>query len=326
MLSIKNVRIAGLAGAVPALGSDGLSNGLKRRAAKPGVCHSDYCLEAGQRLLAGLGWDAGGIGAVVMATVTPDYIIPPTAILLQDRLHVAKTAVAFDLPSRDLGFLHALQVGASMIANGRLTKALVFAGGVSRAERDLNHVCAAGHNGVACALEYAPGCAEMLFDCGGDGAEEKAFYMPVGGSREPAVAKHYADAESARKSDDYFIDTSRVDAAGRRELPAAFERLLEAGGKSAAKIDALCLHSLGSAAADEVCKEVGVAPEKVFDFAAEYGDCASGAIPIAMIAGSAARLTSGESVVLVGGVAPGLAWGGALLTTDRIVCPDLIEL
>jgi len=148
VLTIPNVRIAGLAAAVPALQERSweelaLSNGQCavarkrnktpfRRKAQADQCQSDLCLEAAKELMAGLGWRFSEIEAVVMATVTPDYPIPPTAIILQDRLGIPKTAVAFDLPAAGMGFLHALQVAASFVSTGFMKKALLFAGNVSK--------------------------------------------------------------------------------------------------------------------------------------------------------------------------------------------------
>src|SRR5437867_1747287 len=133
-LSIKNVRLAGLAAAVPPLrelswddlgvAPDKCANARHRqttpyrRMAKWEQCQSDFCVEAAKKLIADLGWRAEEIDLVVMTTLTADYPIPATAIVIQDRLGIPKSALAFDLPSGSLGFLHGLQVTASMLSAG----------------------------------------------------------------------------------------------------------------------------------------------------------------------------------------------------------------
>src|SRR5258708_39843968 len=133
-LSISNVRLAGLAAAVPTLhefswddlgaAADRFSVARQRkvtpwrRAARIDQCQSDLCVDAARPLLAELGWEPNTIDVIVMATLTPDFPIPATAIIVQDRLGVPKSAAAFDLPSGGLGFLHGLQVAASMLGAG----------------------------------------------------------------------------------------------------------------------------------------------------------------------------------------------------------------
>jgi len=56
------------------------------RKAPPHVCSSDLCQAAAEALLAGLNLTPGDIDAIVFSTMTPDYRIPSTACVLQDRL------------------------------------------------------------------------------------------------------------------------------------------------------------------------------------------------------------------------------------------------
>lgn len=345
VVSIQNVSIAGIAAAVPPLETrswDDLSpaegqcvNARKRnvppyrRKAQSDQCQSDFCVEAAKKLMDQLGWKFSEIDTVVMSTLTPDYPIPPTAIILQDRLGVPKTAVAFDLPSGDPGFLHGLQVTAGLISPGCLKKALLFSGGASKtfdeSDWDEPNRMLCGDSGSVCALEFREGSPAMFFDSGGNGSAFDAFHMPVGGTRKPARANLFADAQSIRQSTDFVLDAKEVAGVAMRELPASLRRSLEAAGKTAAEIDGLYLNSLGLPVETAVRKELQVPRDKFFTFFNEFGDCASGTIPLAMIAGSASRLRAGTWTSLLGSLGSGLAWGSAVLTTSSLVCPDLIE-
>lgn len=325
LLTIKNVRIAGLAAAVPP--AESMNGSGIRRKAKDGQCQSDFCAEAATRMMAELGWSFGEIDAVVMATVTPDYPIPPTAIILQDRLGVPKTAVAFDIVSRDLGFLHGLQVASSFLATGFLKKALLFAGSVSKTMDDSNADKASrmlpGDNGCVCALEYREGAPAMIFDSGGDGAGLDVFNLAVGGARRPPKPDLYADEASMRIANDYIYDREYVGNVASIVLPDSLRRVLHAAG---AQADACHVTTMTKAAENSVRDSLGLDADKIHNYLEKYGETASGALPLAMVAGGASQLRSGPRTSLLGGIGPGLAWGSAIVCTDTIVCPDVMEI
>jgi 3-oxoacyl-[acyl-carrier-protein] synthase-3 len=326
LLTIKNVRIAGLAAAVPPPVSMN-GSGIRRRA-KEGQCQSDFCAEAAARVMAELGWSFGEIDAVVMATVTPDYPIPPTAIILQARLGVPKTAVAFDIVSRDLGFLHGLQVASSFLATGFLKKALLFAGSVSKTVDDSNMGKAMrmlpGDNGCVCALEYREGSPAMIFDSGGDGAGLDIFNLAVGGARRPPKADLYADEASMRTANDYIHDQKHVRDVAAIVLPESLRRVLNAGGRG--EVDGCYFTAMDKEAEASLRASLGFGADQLQTYVGTYGDAASGSLPLAMVAAAASQLRSGPRTSLLGGIGPGLAWGSAIVSTDGIVCPDVMEI
>src|SRR5699024_4344178 len=82
---------------------------------------------AAQEALEERGIEASEIDVIIVATVTPDYIFPATACLVQDKLG-ANNAYAFDLSAACSGFLYALTTGGNMIESGRAQKVLVIGG------------------------------------------------------------------------------------------------------------------------------------------------------------------------------------------------------
>ena len=110
---LRNVRYAGLASCVP---GDSVSNldcppeqraererlvrniGIDhRRVCAPGVCFSDLAQRSAETLLDKLGWDRAEVDAVVVVTQSSDYAYPGTAVLMQDRLGLPQSCLAFDI-------------------------------------------------------------------------------------------------------------------------------------------------------------------------------------------------------------------------------------
>ena len=325
-VSIQNVRVVGLAGAIPRL-EEGLPANVAHgaRRAKLEQCQSDFCFESAKKLVADLGWEFNAIDTLVMATVTPDYLAPSTSIILQDRLGVPKSAVAFDLPSGGLGFLHGLQVAASLISTGYLTKALLFSGGVGKSVNP-EVGSDAGHNGCVCALEYGENCPALFFDFGGDGSTYQADYLPIGFARNPFEPTMFADAATTKQATDQVVDLQKIEDFSLREIPGSITRVLAAAGKSAAEIDGFYLNPMSERVKEVLLNDLRIPQDRVHSVGNDLACTNSGAIPLAMIGNSSSGLRSSRSVSLLSGVGPGLAWGSVLLTTEGIVCPDLMEL
>lgn len=110
-LDIKNVTIAGISACVPKSKSDvrdiykwdGVdqfinSTGIgSRRAADDTTTASDLCLHAAERLIESLNWDRSDIDALVFVSQTPDYILPATSCLLQQRLGLSTSTFTLDI-------------------------------------------------------------------------------------------------------------------------------------------------------------------------------------------------------------------------------------
>lgn len=344
-VSIPNVRLAGISAAIPALEELAWSD-LKllpgqlavaqrhqetpfRRMAKIPDTQADYCVEAAKPLLAELNWQPAEIDLIVLATLTPDYPIPATAIIIQDRLGVPKTAPAFDLPTGSLGFLHGLQLVASMLSNGSLKKALLLTGEIPKTAESPKlepHRAIHGHNGTVAALEFSEGAPAMHFDAGGDGNDLKAYYMPVGGVRNPPKPEMFADAEGIAFASDFVLNATVLAERSQQELPGSIERVLAKAGVSIENIDACFLQPLSLPVEGKIRQKLGIPYEKFHGFQWEFGYAGSGSMPLAMLSRAAVPLRSGRQVSLFSGLGPGLAWGSAIIETEKIACPPILEI
>jgi len=347
--SIHNVRLAGVAAAVPPvrpMSFDELgvpadrfrrSRAFNRlpavRSAQWEQCQSDFCARAAETLLRDLGWAPAGIDVLVLVTVTPDYPIPATAIILQDRLGIPKTALAFDLPGSTGTFFHGLQLVASMLSAGHLRRGLLFCGEVSKVVEgpdcieNLDQLV--GHNGSVIALEHSPGAAPWSFDTGGDGSLFKKFFMPVGGVRQPPSAEMFSGGTQnvhENPAAQFSLDAAACEEVAARELPASIRRILAHAGREIADVDLCFMQPLGIRPEEALRAELGLRKDRFHGITFEYGAGGSGGIVLAMLARAATQLQSGPRTSLLTGLGAGLAWASAVIPTDRVVMPDFIEM
>ena len=141
---------------------------------------SDLCFIAAEKLLADLDWDRDEIGALVFVTQFPDYQAPSTAFVLQHRLGVGTSCVAFDVNLGCSGYVVGLQIVASLLKGSNMTKGLLLCGDTGSKNINKNNRATAllfGDAGSATAIELD---GSSRFDCAqmskGDGY--KAIYAP----------------------------------------------------------------------------------------------------------------------------------------------------
>src|SRR5690606_3772311 len=141
--TLKNVRFAGMASCVPKRIVSNLTDckpqiraererlvrniGIEtRRMAPEWQCFSDLAFDATEKLLDSLQWQKDEIDALIVVTQSPDYLIPATAIILQDRLGLPHTTVAFDVNLGCSAYPFGIHLLGSMIAAGGIKKALLL--------------------------------------------------------------------------------------------------------------------------------------------------------------------------------------------------------
>ncbi|HZM17699.1 MAG TPA: beta-ketoacyl-ACP synthase 3, partial [Candidatus Krumholzibacteria bacterium] len=151
---------------------------------------SDLAAPAARLVLERRGMDPADLELLIVATVTPDMMFPPTACILQEKLG-AKKAWGFDLSAACSGFLYALVTGAQFIESGTYRRVLVVGADKMSAITDYtdrNTCILFGDAGAAVLLEPSEDPAYGIQDhvLYADGAGGPFLYQRAGGSRMPA--------------------------------------------------------------------------------------------------------------------------------------------
>ena len=94
----------------------------QRRFADDKTCSSDLCFAAAERLIMDNNIDKADIDLLIFISQTPDYRMPATSVLLQDRLGLSNSTVAFDINLGCSAFLYGMSVAFSMMSSGKLKK------------------------------------------------------------------------------------------------------------------------------------------------------------------------------------------------------------
>ncbi len=296
-----------------------------RRLCFPWQCFSDLAFAAAEKLIDEIGWQREEIDALIVVTQSPDYLIPATAIILQDRLKLRHGTIAFDINLGCSGYPFGLFTVGSMISSGAIKKALLLVGDKSGSLTEpLFSDC-----GTATALEFDPSAPRMWFDMNSDGSGYRAIILPVGGHRKPFDFHHLVPKKDEngdlRRDVDLILDGTAVLNFSTQRVPPAIREICEYAQVPLDQIDYVLLHQANRMINETIRRKLGLAPEKLPSTLHDFGNTSSASIPITMTARIRDELSSGRKRLLMSGFGIGLSWGSCILETDGAAFPALLE-
>jgi 3-oxoacyl-[acyl-carrier-protein] synthase-3 len=283
----------------------------ERRFAAAHEATSDLSVHAAKRALESSGIRAEDLDLIIVGTLTPDYLLPSTACLVQDRLG-AKSAGAFDCNAACTGFLTALHTGEAFIAAGRARR--VLAVGAETLSRfidleDRGSCILFGDGAGAAVLTPHDECGQgevLRTTLGADGSGFEFIHMPAGGSRTPPSAQTLANRGHT------------IQLRGREVFRFAVQHMAELIQQmiSDQAPEELCLivpHQVNRRIIDAALERLEMTDEKVVVNIQSYANTSAATVPIALDeAIRAGRVEKGKLIVLVA-FGAGLTWGATLI-------------
>lgn len=343
---IKNVRFAGVSACVPKTRLENKNSQLfgneeekmryietvgvnTRHVTDQYTCSSDLCYAATEQLLNDLGWNREEIDCLVFVTQTPDYKYPASACILQARLGLPMSCMAFDISMSCPGWIYGLSVVTSLISSGKLRKALLLTGEtVSKLRSPYDKVnLITGDAGTATALEYCETAQEMFFDLNTKGEDYKAVWIRDGGYRNPfnEHSLDYVKCEDGvtRNGVQTFMDGASIFGFAIKRAPESIRRLMDSFGIEDEKVDFYMLHQANKIINDKIIKKLKFNPEKFPSNLRDYGNTSSTAIPLMIVCKLSNDMGGKKSLACSFG--GGLAYASTYFTTDeQFVCSELV--
>lgn len=282
----------------------------ERRISEPGQCTSTLAIEAGKRALENSRTDPSEIDMILLATATPDRLIPATATKVQSGLG-AFNAAAMDINAVCAGFIYGLTVGAQFVGTGASKKVLVIGSDTfSRITDWSRRDCVFFGDGAGAAVISASD-DESGFMCMrlfADGRGYESFTVPAGGSETPTTP---GTAESGLHF--FRMDGRSVYKTAVEVIPAALQSVLKEAGISTSEIDHVVPHQPSIRILRESADRIGIPFSRFGTNMNNYANTSSGTIPILLDEmWRSGRIRRGDLVALVA-VGAGWTWGAALL-------------
>ena len=344
---IKNVAVRGVTGTVPnhpvksaelpyftqeEADTFDATVGIKNRYIAPNdVCASDLCLDAGERLLAGLGWEKGSVDMLLFSSVTGDYRTPPTSAILQDRMGLPSSTFVLDVPMGCCGCMYCINVAGNMLSAGTAKRALILVGDTAMRmgnPKDKSRGPLFGDSGTALALEYDPTAADIIIDFNTMGSGYQALMTPHGGYRHPIdIEKSFIEEDFGngiiRAPKDALINGMDVYSFAITKPPISVKKMLDEQGLDKDKdVDFFLVHQANKLIVDRLVKKLKLPAEKVPYNLQEFGNLGGASILMLMSSEIGEELSSRPLTLLCSSFGLGLTWGTMLLKTlPMIVLP-----
>ncbi|NLP37224.1 MAG: ketoacyl-ACP synthase III [Firmicutes bacterium] len=272
---------------------------------------SDLAAEAARAAVEAAGCTIAEIDLILVATISPDTIMPSTACFVQEKLG-AKNAAAFDLSAGCTGFVYGLAVGCSFVRSGMYKRVLVIGAEVMSKFldwTDRNTCVLFGDGAGAVLLGPAEEPGFLSFKLHADGSMGDLLITPAGGARLPAsketvaARQHYIKMVSGNETFKFAV----------RVMGEVVQQALDEAGLVKEELDFLIPHQANLRIIEAARKRFNLPPDRVVVNINRYGNMSAASIPVALDeAVKNGRIKRGHLLGFVG-FGAGLTWGAVIM-------------
>ena len=288
--------------------------GIKeRRIAADDQATSDLAYEAGLKAIEDANIDKNEIDLIIIATSTPDYSMPSSAAIVQDKLGIK--ASGFDLEAACTGFVYGLVTGYSFIKSGIYKKVLVI--GADTCSRlldweDRGTCILFGDGAGAVVLGEVETGGYLSSDLQADGSGANELIVPSSGSKIPFT-------EEVLKNRDHYVKMNgrEIFKFAVKVFPDTVEKSLEQANLNVDDIDMFIPHQANIRIIESIAKRFKQPLEKFYINLDKYGNTSAATIPIALDeAVKESRIKKGDKIIMVG-FGGGLTYGSTIFQWSK---------
>ncbi len=281
----------------------------ERRIAPEGVNTSTLSVQAANAALEKAGLIAADLDLIIVATSSPDNLLPAVSSQIQSQL--GANCGAFTLVAGCTGFMYALVTAQQFIATGAYRTILVIGAEVISRNVDWTdrNTCVLFGDGAGAVVMQV--CEEqtgvLAFELGSDGEGAEHLIIPLG------IANPPTHAAIDQKYQFIRMNGREVFKFATRTLARSAAETIGRSGLSIHDIDLMIPHQANARIIELAARQMGLPMEKVFVNIDRYGNTSAASIPIALTeAIEEGRVEEGDRLVLVG-FGAGLTWASAVV-------------
>lgn len=309
------------------------TTGIKeKRLASEGLTSSDLCFEAAKAIFDAKKAVRDEIELLVFVSQSNDYFLPATAALLQHRLGLPKTTIAFDVGLGCSGYIYGLNIVASLMQTCGLNKALLLAGDVSSTTcsvEDKSTYPLFGDAGSASLLTRSTHNETWYGNLYTDGSSADAIMITDGMSRNRPTPKSFELQDVApgirRAPIQLTLKGDEIFAFSIKEVPSSISELFKKYNKNIEDVDHFVMHQANKLMNETIRKRLKIEPEKTPYSLDVFGNTSSASIPLTLVTRLRQQLQQ-PSNLLLSGFGVGLSWGNLYIESQNIHCLPLVEV
>lgn len=285
---------------------------------------SDLAIKACEKLFA-KGVDKTKVEYLLYCTQSPDYFLPTTACVLQDRLGLPETCGALDYNLGCSGYIYGLSLAKGLIESGQVKNVLLVTSETYSKyinEEDNTVKPLFGDGASATFIEGVntdkEGISGFVFGTRGSGYDK--LIVPVGGMKHrfgTLVEQYEDDFGSKRTNMDLNMDGAAITGFAMDVVPKTVEQVLQKIGLQKHEIDYCVFHQANKFMLDYLQQSCGLMDVPYWNDVSNYGNTVSSSIPIALCDLLITNQLHSLNKVLLCGFGVGLSWGGCVVDLGR---------
>lgn len=291
---------------------------LKRHICEDNETAFDLAYEAAQKLFNN-GTKKENIDFIILCTQSPDYFLPTTACILQDRLGLSKNCGAFDFNLGCSGYIYGLSIAKGLIESGQAQNILfltseTYSKYINENDGAIKPLFSDGASATLISAIKAEKTGLDGFVLGSDGSGYNNLIVPVGGMREPfgktEIKEYTDDFGNYRTNYNLYMKGSAISDFALEVVPDTLNKVLEKCGLLKSDIDYFVFHQANKFMLDFLQIKCDLMDANYYNDAS-LGNTVSSSIPIAL----KDMIESNKNIkkVLSIGFGVGLSWGGCLI-------------
>ena len=292
---------------------------VDRHVVKESQCASDMAEQAAKTLFLEHGIDKDKVDFLLLCTQSPDYFLPTTACLLQNRLGLNTKCGALDFNLGCSGYVYGLALAKGLIEshvanNVLLLTAETYTRYIHRQDKGNRTIFG---DAASATLVSKHGFAKIgSFDLGTDGDGGKNLIVRTGGRRNPNPLGDVTFDKSGNpiSSDHLYMNGSEIFNFTLETVPDLVETVMEKNGLQKEDVDLYVFHQANKYMLDCLYDLMELDETKTFGYMSEVGNTVSSTIPIALC--EARKQDKLKGKVLIAGFGVGYSWGGCILNCD----------
>lgn len=305
----------------------------ERRFADEDVCSSDLCFAAAEKLILDNNIDRSEIDLLVFISQTPDYRMPATSLLLQDRLNLPHTTMAFDINLGCSAFIYGLSVVYGFMQQQGIRKALLLDGETRSkvySPKDRRTAFLFGDGGVAALIERDEKFGESFFSFNSDGSKEDLIKINGGGYRNPSsletlrerVVDEYGNI---RNEEQAYMNGGDVFNFVIKEIPKDIKTILNYSNVNIDDIDYYIFHQANNFINSYLAKKLKLDESKLPSTIEKFGNTSSVSVPLTIVSELQDQLQERKKLML-SAFGVGMTWATGIINMEGCRISDIVEV
>ena len=278
---------------------------------------SDLAVKAAEKLFKQSGLSPENIDFLIFCTQGPDYFMPSTSCIIQDRLGIPTTAGAFGFDLGCSGFVYGLAMANSFVESGLAKNVLLLtADTTSKYIHPKDKNLALFGDGASATIITTEGIAEIgKFDLGTDGSGYEHIIIKNGGYRNRLqTGAEYEDQNGDTRRDDWFyMNGESVFSFTVDRIPLLIAETLKKNGISSEDIGYYVFHQANKFMLNTLRKINAIPKDQFFVDISDTGNTASSTVPIGLCKSLDNGTIQKGMKVMIAGFGVGLSWAGTIL-------------